>query len=163
MTLAEALRPALDKLQGAANTRNAKEMCLIAMIELFVVGDGYDNAAFWKREDTPARSTYMKWRKQGNFVPVLEECREIAIRWRTQQTAVSVEEALVLLQLKAPDAAKKLIKLVENASDGTALKAANSILDRASKDTGKKAQISVPGIEMALDKVYGDDDDDEEE
>jgi hypothetical protein len=163
--LEDALRPALDKLRGRYNHRYAKETCIVEMCRQLVMGKGHDNEQFWARDDTPARSTYMKWRKyDGRFLPVLEECREITRRWRTEQSANSVEEALAILQLKAPDAALKIAELISSLEPRISLDAATRLLDRASAITGEKKQQSlhIPDLDAALTKIYGDEEDEEE-
>ena len=165
MTLDEALRPALDRLRGRHDTRYTKEVLIVEMMKQMVLGLGFDNQEFWERDDTPARSTYMNWRKSKLFVSVLEECRTITREWRTKQTAVSVEEALIILQLKSPDAARKVAELVDDPDGKLALTAATKLLDRASVDTGKKQQptMILPNLHEALDFIYGDEDETEEE
>lgn len=163
--LEDALRPSLDKLRGRYDHRYAKEVCIVEMCRQLVMGKGHDNEAFWSRDDTPARSTYMKWRKSDSkFVPVLEECRDITRRWRTEQSASSVEEALAILQITAPRAAQKIADLIEDGESRIALDAATRLLDRASAITGEKKQQSVhiPDLDAALTKIYGDEEDEEE-
>jgi hypothetical protein len=159
-TLSDVIRPALDTLRGNGISRNKKEATILGIIELGLMGEGYDKPEFWGRGDTAARSTYMKWRQDDpRFVNCLEECRKIAREWRSQLTTDSVEDALVILQLKSPEAARKIADLVTDENPRVALDAATRLLDRASVQTGKKATqtIAWPGLDEQLEKVYGDD------
>ncbi len=64
----------------------------------------------------------------------------------------AVDEAMLMLQEAAPDAAQILIGLLTKTKSAKVLRlVANSILDRASKKTAVKQEaIEIPGLEAAL-------------
>lgn len=79
---------------------------------------------------------------------------------RTNAAATAVDEAMLMLQEAAPEAAQILIGLLTKTKNAKVLRlVANSILDRASKKTAvKQDQIELPGLEAALTTIFGDED-----
>jgi hypothetical protein len=90
------------------------------------------------------RSTFHKWRKQDPvFVDALEAAKTAVSSWHTERAGAAVEDALLRLQLATPDFVDTVIDLAQTAENEHArLQAAFGGLDRASKMTAPKAQLT---------------------
>lgn len=126
---------------------------------------GYDKDEFWKNPAVAARSTFMKWRKQDpDFVRVFTDICSLAQTWRSSLAAESLEEALTVLQLHAPEAAWKTVEIMRTGSSEQVQQrmAAKDILQHAGKETAEKGQShNLIGLDDLLEKIYGDEESNE--
>ncbi|MBK8989273.1 MAG: hypothetical protein IPM39_24950 [Chloroflexi bacterium] len=135
-----------------------------AVITARLNGEPYDTDAFWGRPDTCSRSTWNKWKKHDRaFNSVLERAWDITKSWQTEEATNAIERASTMLQLAAPDMAKGVITLASGLDErgrlvkhADRLRAMLSALDRASSTTAPKGQVEVRGLEEALARIYGD-------
>lgn len=123
---------------------------------------GYDKEEFWENPAVAARSTFMKWRKHDpDFVRVFDAVCSLAQTWRSSLAAASLEEALTILQLHAPEAAWKTVDIMRTGDSEQAQQrmAAKDILQHAGRETAEKGQgHNLIGLDDILDKIYGDND-----
>ncbi len=108
-----------------------------------------------------ARSTWLgHWQHEPQVKATLTAVLETIQTERTNAAATAVDEAMLMLQEAAPEAAQILIGLLTKTKSAKVLRlVANSILDRASKKTAvKQDQIELPGLDTALTKIFGDED-----
>lgn len=142
-----------------------------AVITARLVGESYDTEAFWKRPETCSRSTWNKWKKYDDtFNQVLDNTWSIAHNWQTQQATDAIERASTMLQLAAPTMAQGVITLASGKDErgrlvkhADRLRALLAALDRASSTTAPKGQMEVRGLEEALSRIYGEEEDEEGE
>lgn len=156
-SLRDRLTAVFATLTAAGLSRAKQENTIFGIVERELASEPFDNAAFWKRKETAAKSTYKKWRKYDpSFVTALEEARRVTREWRADEAVSAVEEALIQLQLATPDFVDKIIKVAAGGSNDFAiLQAAFGGLDRASKTTAPKTQdVEIQGLGAALDKIY---------
>lgn len=137
-----------------------QEPTILGIISKEIAGEAWDTDDFWKEPGHPNRSTYYKWMKQDEtFLDVLEKCKQAVRTYRREESINHIDEAMLIIQEASPQAARKLVQHIDAPDDGDSIRASNSILDRASKDTANKqpdATIKVPGIIEAMDIIYGD-------
>lgn len=160
------LKPILATLTTSGLSRSKQESTILAIVDRQAAGEAFDTAAFWLRSDTAARSTYKKWRQHDTaFVSALELARTAVRDWQADQAITAVEDALLKLQLATPDFVNKIIKIAkESENDFAALNAAFGGLDRAHKNTAPKTQdVEIPGLDSALEKIYGDEPEDDDD
>ena len=142
-----------------------------AVITARLLGESYDTEAFWKRPDTCSRSTWNKWKKYDEtFNQVLDKAWTIAQTWQTQEATEAIERASTMLQLASPQMAQGVIALASGKDEtgrlvkhADRLRALLAALDRASATTAPKGQVEVRGLDDALARIYGEEDDSEEE
>lgn len=135
-----------------------------AVITARLTGEPYDTEVFWDRPDTCSRSTWNKWKKYDDtFNGVLDRAWSIAKSWQTQEATNAIERASTMLQLAAPDMAQGVITLASGKDEtgrlvkhADRLRALLSALDRASSSTAPKGQVEVRGLDEALARIYGD-------
>jgi hypothetical protein len=136
-----------------------KQTTVVAYIEQRIMGLPFDTSAFWKRPDTCSRAAWNKWKRYDSvFNEVLTATWEIAVKYRSQEAANAITEAVLTLQLNAPGFAQKVVELAIGdgpIKDDIRLRAALAGLDRASEMTAQKAEVHVPGLDEALDKIWG--------
>ena len=135
-----------------------KQATIIAYIEQRIKGQSYDTPQFWARPETCARSTWNKWKRDDAvFNEVLVATWNIATDFRSGEAADAITEAVLLLQLNAPDFAQAVVDLATGdfVKDDTKLRAALAGLDRASEMTAQKSEVYVPGLDEALEKIWG--------
>ncbi|MBK8129296.1 MAG: hypothetical protein IPK53_10385 [bacterium] len=104
------------------------------------------------------------------FNQVLDNTWSIAHNWQTQQATDAIERASTLLQLAAPTMAQGVITLASGKDErgrlvkhADRLRALLAALDRASSTTAPKGQMEVRGLEEALARIYGEEEDEEGE
>lgn len=136
-----------------------KQSTVEAYIQQRLLGQPYDTDAFWGRADTCARSTWHKWKKHDPaFTDILEKAWAIARGYRAAEAAEAITEAVLTLQLHAPDMASRIIQLAADPDAGVALRAATAALDRASKLTAPKGTpVTIHGLDDAIERIYGHD------
>lgn len=108
-----------------------------------------------------ARSTWLDhWQHEPQVKATLTAVLEAIQTARTNAAATAVDEAMIMLQEAAPEAAEVLIGLLTKTKSAKVLRlVANSILDRASKKTAvKQDQIEIPGLDAALGTIFGNED-----
>lgn len=143
-----------------------KQSSVIAYIEQKIKGQSYDTFLFWQRNDTCARSTWNKWKKDDPvFNDVLAATWSIATDFRATGAADALTEAVLTLQLNAPDFAKSVVDLAvgDGVKDDVKLRAALAGLDRASAMTAPKSEVFIPGLDDALDRIWGNDGSDDDD
>lgn len=134
-----------------------------AVIMARLTGESYDTDAFWQRPDTCARSTWNKWKTQERFNAVLDSALTIAQGWQSAEAAAAIERASTMLQLSAPQFAQGVITLASGRDESgrrvrhsDRLRASLAGLDRASSKTANKGQLEVRGLDEALARIFGD-------
>ena len=153
----------LSGLTSKGQSRLLQETTIVEAAISRVFFGGYDRKRFWQNPSVSARSTFMKWRKYDKrFVSIFDEVCQLAQTWRTSLAADSVEEALTVLQLHAPEAARKTVDLMRWGShfDAQQRMAAKDILDRAGKETADKSAgtaVPIPNLDEVLKRIYGED------
>lgn len=156
--LRDILQPFLDKIGPTYQHQAKMQSTLYAYCEAQINGQPYDTAAFWGRKDTCARSTWFKWKQAyPEYAELLHEAAAKTLAWRNDIATDAVQEAVVILQLGAVEAARRLVALTQTArSEHVQLGAANSVLDRADRATAPKDNtLAIPGLEDAIEKIYG--------
>jgi len=157
-------RATLDKLTATSTTRDLMETTIIAMVWSDFMTGGHDRKEFWELTSTCAKSTWSKWKKNyPELTAVLDEMRVVLRGWGSDQSLAAIEDAKLILQLAAPDAARTAVSLMHDGSDPTNQRhAAFGILDRAAGETAPQGGLVIPDLDRILTKVYGTDDDHEE-
>lgn len=105
-----------------------------------------------------ARSTWLDhWQHEPQVQATLTAVLEAIQTARMSAAATAVDEAMMMLQEAAPEAAEVLIGLLSKTKSAKVLRlVANSILDRASKKTAvKQDAVDIPGLEAALGTIFG--------
>jgi len=137
-----------------------QEPTLLGILSREVSGRRWDNDDFWALPDIANRSTYYKWMLHDQtFQEVSANCRAAIAAYRRQEALTAIDEAILLLQEAAPQAARRLIRVLSDPSkDSDAIRAANSLLDRASASTASKTAdqtVHMPEVADALNFIYG--------
>lgn len=156
--LRDVLQSFLDQIGPQYQHQEKMQSTLYAYCEAKVNGQPYDTDVFWGRKDTCARSTWFKWKKSHPaYTELLRQAAEKALAWRNEVATEAVQEAVIILQLGAVQAARQLVTLTQAArSEHVQLGAANSVLDRADKTTAPKDNtLNIPGLEDAIRQIYG--------
>lgn len=134
-----------------------KANTVIAWLEQKVMGRPYDTFDFWKRADTCARSTWNKWKTHDSqFNDVLDRTWEIARDNRSSQAATAITDAVLMLQLNAPAFAEQVVEIATGTYKAeVSLRAALAGLDRASALTAEKQVVDIPGLDDAMELIWG--------
>ena len=139
-----------------------QEPCILGIIDRETNGEPWDTPVFWQRPTHPNRNTFYKWMKSDPiFADVLESCRTAVRSYRRERAIQAIDEAELIMQEASPDAARALVKVIDSmvAKNADKIRAANSLLDRASASTANKqaeTTINLPSVEDAMQKIYGD-------
>lgn len=136
----------LETLTAEGLSRSKQENTIMqAAIHRTFFG-GYDKQAFWQNPAVAARSTFNKWKKHDpDFVRVFDAICDLARTWHSSLAAESIQEALTVIQLHAPEAAWKTVEIMRTGDSEQVQQrmAAKDILQHASKETAEKGQDAV--------------------
>ncbi|MCC6602786.1 MAG: hypothetical protein IT327_06230 [Anaerolineae bacterium] len=153
-TWVEAARPHLMAITGASKIKKRNTVFDVAISQVL------NTPMTWGRgTDHCARSIWLdSWQHEPQVQLALTAVLDTLQTERTNAAATAVDQAMVMLQEAAPQAAEVLISLLTATSNAKVLRlVANSILDRASKKTAvKQDDVEIPGLEAALSTIFGD-------
>ncbi len=153
----DAARPHLTAITGANKIKKRNT------VFDFAVSQVMNTQMTWGRGTGHcARSTWLDhWQHEPQVQAALTAVLEILQTRRTDAAATAVDQAMVMLQEAAPEAAQVLVGLLSRTKSAKVLRlVANSILDRASrKTTVKQDAVEIPGLESALSTIFGDEGD----
>lgn len=136
----------LETLTAEGLSRSKQENTIMqAAIHRTFFG-GYDKQEFWRNPAVAARSTFNKWKKHDpDFVRVFDAICDLARTWHSSLAAESIQEALTIIQLHAPEAAWTTVEIMRTGTseDVQRRMAAKDVLQHASRETAEKGQDAV--------------------
>lgn len=158
-------RDAIKQQLGRLNTP-LKQATAVAYIGRKIAGRPYDTYDFWARPETCSRSTWNKWKRYDpEFNSVLDAAWAITTEHRNDEATKAIAEAVLTLQINAPAFASEVVDIAinGNAKPETRLRASLAGLDRASAMTAPKSEIEVPGLNDAMERIWGKKDSEDED
>ena len=133
-TWIQSAQPQLNRINGRSSAKKRATILALLTAELL------DRPMEWTRADVCAKSTwYDHWQHDELVQDVMAKVRASIVEARSETAVLAVTEALNVIQSAAPDAAKKLVKLLDSENDNVVRLAADSILSRASEFTAEKS------------------------
>ena len=160
--------PQLDRLNGEQHA-NKMKMTILFLAARPITGETMKKV--FERTQTGGKTAYRdKWSKHHKvFMEVETAVKQMVSGDMIDAGLSSIAQATYIMQTGAPDAARKIVSLVETAEDERVqMQSAKIVLDGASSETaGKSAAVSVTavfeGLDDILDKAYGGDDGEDEQ
>lgn len=141
-----------------------KRDTIIALVDARLAGRSEETV--WRLPQCCSRNTYhSKWKQEPAFAHALELATQTARGWKDGEAMRALSESARRLALASPLAVTKLIERLGSVDETIIVRAAVAILDRAGTETAGKASADVDmtvhhATQAAIDKIYGDDDED---